>query len=215
MKYRHLFLFGGGPPFGKKLGRKFADHSLNNKGKIAILFVERDGWEEYMWKYTNVLQQNGINEFVYLPLSLDMTNDSINELVSCTGIIIGGGDTELYHKYIVDSSVGIHIKKQYEQGVPVAGFSAGALISPENCIIPPIDNADGKHLFLTGLGLIKDCVISVHFSKWKEEKNLKKALSKVGVSIGYGIDDEEGLYFKNEILSETEGENFYTFNHQN
>lgn len=93
----------------------------------------------------------------------------------------------------------------------MAGFSAGALISPENCVIPPIDNARKQHLFLTGLGLIKDCVISVHYSKWNEEENLKTAISKVEVSIGYGIDDEEGLYFKNGTFSESEGENFYIF----
>ncbi len=42
------------------------------------------------------------------------------------GIIIGGGETELYHKYIVDTEVGIHIKNLYKEGIPVAGFSAGA-----------------------------------------------------------------------------------------
>ena len=55
MKNRHLFLFGGSPPFGKKLGRKFADLTLNSKGRVAVLFVEREGWEAYMQKYTNVL----------------------------------------------------------------------------------------------------------------------------------------------------------------
>jgi cyanophycinase len=209
IKDRHLFLFGGSPPFGENLGKKFADNSLNDKGKVAVLFIERDGWEEYMHKYTNVLVENEVTNFVYLPLSPDI--NTLNGLISCTGIIIGGGETELYRKYIVDTEIGFHIKKRYEEGVPVAGFSAGALISPENCIIPLIDNVDGKHLFLTGLGLIKDCIISVHFSKWNGEENLKKALIKAEVSIGYGIDDGEGLYFKNDVLSETEGGNFYIF----
>lgn len=211
MENKHLFLFGGGPPFGKKLGRRFADLSLNNKGRVAVLFVEIEGWEAYMQKYTNVLEANGVTNFVYLPLSPDKINNTVNKLASCTGIIIGGGSTELYHKYIVETELSIHIKKMYEQGIPVAGFSAGALISPKNCVIQSIDKASDKHLFLTGLGLIKGCVISVHFSKWNEEENLKAALSKVKVSVGYGIDDGEGLYFKNEVLSETEGEKFYVF----
>lgn len=211
MKNRHLFLFGGSPPFSKKLGRKFAEHSLNNNAKVAILFVEREGWEEYMQKYMGELEQYGVTNFVYLPLSSDHSNNIVNQLVSCTGIIIGGGETELYHKYIVETAVGVHIKKLYEKGIPVAGFSAGALISPENCIIPPIDNSSGKHLYLTGLGLIKECVISVHFTKWNEEENLKIALSKFRASTGYGIDDEEGIYFINETLSESEGEKYHIF----
>lgn len=211
LKNRHLFLFGGSPPFSKKFGKKFADLSLSNKGKVAILFIERDGWEEYMQIYTSILEENNVKRFLYLPLTPNTDHATLQELSSCTGVIISGGETERYRNYIVDTPIGQRIKELYENGAPVAGFSAGALISPTNCVISPIDNPRNEHLFLNGLGLIKDCVISVHFSKWKEEENLKTALARVNASISYGIDDDEGLYFKNEILSETEGDNFYIF----
>lgn len=212
MNTRHLFLFGGSPPFGKDLGSKFANLSLNDKGKVAILFIERAGWREYMPKYTSVLEGDGLSNFMYLPLSPHPA-DSLKELSSCTGIIIGGGETELYRNYIVETALGHQIKRMYEEGIPVAGFSAGALISPEHCVISPIDNSHNKHLFLKGLGLIKDCIIRVHYSKWNEEKNLQAALTRLPVNIGYGIDDEAGLYFENESLAETEGK-FYTFKHE-
>ncbi|MEC5424737.1 Type 1 glutamine amidotransferase-like domain-containing protein [Virgibacillus sp. C22-A2] len=199
MRNTHLFLFGGSPPFSKKLGKKFTDLSLNKKGKVAILFIKRDGWEEYMQKYTCVLESYGLEDFVYLALSSN-PNLLLKELNSCTGIIISGGETELYHNYIVNTSIGKNVKKMYEQGMPVAGFSAGALISPEICVIPPIDNLKNEHLFLNGLGLIKDCVISVHYSKWNEEENLKTAISKENVPIGYGIDDDEVYILKMEFL---------------
>ncbi|QOR65071.1 Type 1 glutamine amidotransferase-like domain-containing protein [Cytobacillus suaedae] len=211
MKKRHLFLFGGSPPFTMNLGKTFAEVSLNSEGRVAILFLERDGWEKYMQKYTLVLEDNGIEEYVYLPLSSKPSNESLLELSSCSGIIIGGGDTELYREYIVDTLLGERIKELYHLGIPVAGFSAGALISPEYCVIPPIDNSQNKHLFLNGLGLIKNCVISVHFTKWNEEENIKTTLKKLNVPIGYGIDDNAGIYFQNEELSETEGANVYTF----
>ncbi|MBP2078802.1 hypothetical protein [Oceanobacillus polygoni] len=82
MANKHLFLFGGSPPFGKILGRKFADLPLNSKGKIAILFVERKGWKEYMRRYTNVLEANGVTNFFYLPLSLNQIAQNINVLLS-------------------------------------------------------------------------------------------------------------------------------------
>jgi cyanophycinase len=165
LKNKHLFLFGGSPPFGNNLGKRFADFSVNDKGKVGILFIERDGWKEYMKKYTCVLEANGLMDFVYLPLSSNPSNSTIEELRSCTGLIICGGETELYQCFVVNTPIGKHIKEMYVQGVPVAGFSAGALISPTICVIPPIDNSKNKHLFLEGLGLLKDCVISVHFSK--------------------------------------------------
>ncbi|WP_164670802.1 Type 1 glutamine amidotransferase-like domain-containing protein [Virgibacillus doumboii] len=208
---RHLFLFGGSPPFSTYFGKKFADYALNEKGKVAILFIERDGWREYMPKYTHILESNGVNNFLYLPLSPNPDKTILQQLASCTGIIIGGGDTELYRKYIVDTPLGEKIKEMYRRGVPVAGFSAGALISPEHCVIPPVDNAEKKHLFLKGLGLINDCVISVHFSKWNEEENLKAALAKLNAPVGYGIDDCAGLLFESEHLLETDGGKIYTF----
>lgn len=164
-----------------------------------------------MPKYTSVIEENGIDEFVYLPLSPNPEVKTLEVLTSCTGIIIGGGETELYRNYIVDTRIGKLIKELYQQGIPVAGFSAGALISPENCVIPPIDNSQNKHLFLKGLGLIKDCVISVHYTKWEEEENLKTALIKLNATIGYGIDDEAALYFVNESVFETEGGKFHKF----
>jgi cyanophycinase len=211
MKFRHLFLFGGGPPFTHELGRKFAN-LVTKKNKVAILFIERYGWQAYMPKYTSVLEQHGLTNFLYLPLSQTPSEASLEQLASCSGIIIGGGETELYRSYIVDTPIGKQVQKMYEEGIPVAGFSAGALICPKNCVIPPIDNAENKHLFLEGLGLIKDCVISVHFTKWNEEENLMKALSKTNVSVGYGIDDDSGLYFVNEILCSSEG-NTYMYEH--
>lgn len=209
MKSRHLFLFGGSPPFSKNFGEKFADISSKYEGKVAILFLEKDGWERYMPKYTCALEDKCINEFVYLPLGPKSKEKVLKGLASCNGIIICGGETEFYRNYIVDTEIGERIRELYFQGVPVAGFSAGALISPANCVIPPIDNSQNEHLFLNGLGLIKDCIISVHYSKWNEEENLKAALAKLNVTIGYGIDDGAGIYFENESVLEIEGEKVY------
>jgi len=204
---KHLFLFGGSPPFGPKLGKLFASYAQGPNGKVAILFLERDGWQHYMPRYTSILAKNKLTNFLFLALP---TSDSsmIEELRSCTGIIIGGGETINYHKEIIGTILGQLIKEMYDQVIPVAGFSAGALISPLHCIIPPIDNPFNKHLFLDGLGLLQEYVISVHYSRWNEEKNLKTAVDRLPVSGGIGIDDDEGLYFENETLINSEGNNY-------
>jgi cyanophycinase len=205
MNSRHLFLMGGSPPFGQRLGRMFTELACGADGKIAILFLVREGWEVYMNKYTSALIPNGARNFCYLPLSPDPAESFLQELMSCSGIIIGGGETENYRRYIVDSETGECIRRMYMNGIPVAGFSAGALIIPEHCIIPPIDTPKRQHLFLRGLGLIRDCAISVHFTKWNERENLKAAAGKANVATGYGIDDDAGIYFHNEIKTDNEG----------
>lgn len=198
MMDRHLFLFGGSPPFTEELAAEFADLALKARGKVALLCLERDGWETYMPKYTCMLADQGMEEFIYLTLSEHKTKEITDELSTCTGVIICGGDTELYQKYIVGMSIGNQIRNLYVRGIPIAGFSAGALLSPEHCVIPPIDNSKQEHLFLQGLGLITDCVVSVHYSKWNERSNLITAMKKTNSQRGYGIDDDSGVYFKNE-----------------
>ncbi|MFS0821882.1 Type 1 glutamine amidotransferase-like domain-containing protein [Bacillus sp. 1P02SD] len=204
MTETHLFLFGGGPPFTDKLGERFARFAGNKTAGVAILFLERPGWQEYMPSYTKVLEGNGVHDFYYFALSEKPTQKQLAHLETCSGIIIGGGVTELYRTYIVDTPVGETIRKMFIEGVPVAGFSAGTLVSCEHCVISPEDTLQQEQLYLPGLSLIKNCVISVHFSEWNEEKNLIEAVSKLNVP-GYGIDENSGIYFKNGQLFDHEG----------
>lgn len=209
MMERHLFLYGGSPPFGERFGKRFADLALPEQGKVAILFIPRDGWKQYMRIYTATLAAYGHSKFEYLPLTEDLEEENTNKLVNCSGIIISGGETEKYQERIVNTSIGKQINILYEQGVPVAGFSAGALLCPVHCIIPPIDNTRGKKLLLTGLGFLNDAVISVHYSKWQEENNLKTNVEELNVSVGYGLDDGTAAYFRDGKVEEIEGEGFY------
>ncbi|MFT4416419.1 Type 1 glutamine amidotransferase-like domain-containing protein [Fredinandcohnia humi] len=201
----HLFLFGGSPPFTKQLGKKFTKFAQKDQVKIAILFIERDGWQDYMPKYTSVLEANGTTNFVYLPLSPYPSPEIVRELETSTGIIISGGDTELYREYIVETTVGTTIKRLYDNGIPIAGFSAGALIAPEYCVVSPHDTLRKEQLFLKGLGLLEDYVLSVHYSTWNEEENLLKAINTTGVPKGFGIDEESGIYINNGRVVEIEG----------
>lgn len=123
MKNRHLFLFGGSPPFQAQSGKRFAHLALNEKGSVAILLIEREGWKEYMPKYTSVLEEYGVRQFEYFSLSLRWSVSSLNKLKTCTGIIICGGDTERYQHFIVDTPIGEQIKTMYKQGVPCRLFS--------------------------------------------------------------------------------------------
>jgi cyanophycinase len=144
------------------------------------------------------LKQQGLDNFVFLPLSLSPSATFLEELRTCSGIVIGGGDTERYQKYIMGSSIGHHIKTVYNEGIPVAGFSAGALVNMKNCVVESMNH----QLFLEGLDLLSECLIQVHFS---DEERLKSALIKTNTPIGYGISENSGIYFENEKLSLTEG----------
>lgn len=109
----------------------------------------------------------------------------------------------------MDTPISAAIKEGYESGVPVAGFSAGALISPEICIISPKDNERNEFQQRKGLGLITDVVIAVHFTQWDDENHLREAVTKYNEYINYGIDENTGIYLKNNQFEATEGFGVY------
>ncbi|MBS4196829.1 Type 1 glutamine amidotransferase-like domain-containing protein [Lederbergia citri] len=206
---KHLFLFGGGPPFTLNMAKLFVRKTSHSKEPISILFVERDGWEEYMPVYTQALEDLGINDFHYLPLPNIPIEQVIECLTKSSGIIIGGGDTNLYADYIVETEISNIIKERYKSGIPVAGFSAGALISLEQCIISPKDNAQNEFQQRKGLGLLSNVLIAVHFSEWKDEDHLRNAAVHFNGHVNYGIDESTGMYFLNGHLESTEGKGVY------
>ncbi|ASF41109.1 MULTISPECIES: Type 1 glutamine amidotransferase-like domain-containing protein [Halobacillus] len=198
----HLFLFGSGPPFTPNLGEKFK--RLAEGSKIAVLYIEREGSEDYLPLYTDCLSLSD-SEIYYLPLRNEYSSEDLAALKESDAVIIGGGDTVLYRRFIVETSVGEVVRNLFEEGKPLAGFSAGALISPEECVISPNDNDQEVQLFEKGLGILSDVVISAHYLEWEEEVNLKAAVQKTDVAKGYGIAENSGVYLKNGSLNDIEG----------
>ncbi|RDB32470.1 Type 1 glutamine amidotransferase-like domain-containing protein [Exiguobacterium sp. RIT594] len=206
MMDQQLFLFGGGPPFTPMLCEQFVS-CLDQSGPVALLYVPRpdSSWADYAPIYTNALTANGATDFFHFPLSARPAPEQLERLAGSAGIIISGGETERYQQFIVGTPIGTIIQERFQHGVPVAGFSAGALLTPNECRIPAIDQRDGKSLVLKGLGLLPDAVISVHYDTWQEETNLYEAFIKTESTFGYGLPERSGVYLKNGQLMQQEG----------
>lgn len=196
----HLFMFGSSPPLSEQLALKFS--RLINGGKVAVLYIEREGAEAYLPKYWKGINNSSI---YCMALKEKYGHDEIKTLKSCQGVIIGGGHTEAYRCYIVKTELGSILKELYDEGIPIAGFSAGALICPKICVISPNDNEKGSQLLQRGLGLVDDFIISAHYLEWNEEANLEKAIESTEASMGVGIAENAGIYLLNNKLTSTEG----------
>ncbi|WP_079528676.1 Type 1 glutamine amidotransferase-like domain-containing protein [Halobacillus hunanensis] len=218
MKDTHLFLFGGSPPMPDRMASQFVETLRNKRGTITVLYIEREGAEEYLPRYTLSLHSHApeLNIF-YLPLGTFYTEKQLDQLRASNGIIIGGGDTLAYRNYIVETEIAEIIRCQFQNGTPIAGFSAGALISPNNCVISPKDNPEEVTLYQQGLGLLMNAVLSAHYLKWEEQDQLKTIVAYTHVQVGYGIAEDSGIYFKNQRLTTIEGyvhiENYSTSGH--
>jgi len=205
---KHLFLFGGGSPFTSKLAKKFVE--LSTGGTIAILFL--DGGEPIIPRYTNLLEEFHHHDFIYIPLPSTPVEKAINLLNQSSGIIICGGDSIRYAENIVDTPISEAVRGAYLTGKPIAGFSAGALISPEVCVISARDSGHKEYYKRAGLGLLRDTLLAVHFTQWNEEDHLREITNDIPTTYNYGIDENTGLYFKNDNLQEIEGGDVYSIN---
>ncbi|MCR8644519.1 Type 1 glutamine amidotransferase-like domain-containing protein [Paenibacillus sp. N1-5-1-14] len=200
---KHLFFVGGGPnPYTPRLARKFAELVQAREGCVVILGVNSD-WEIFMARYSEPLVENGIDELrIHLiTLPTNEVDQVANLILQSAGVVIGGGDTNLYADYIVNTPIGNAIKQVYELGIPMSGFSAGALISPVTCVLSPKDNDKEEFQVREGLGLVDEVVIAVHFRQWEEENHLRQAVETCPNTVNYGIDENAGVYFLNGVLS--------------
>ncbi|MCP3027402.1 Type 1 glutamine amidotransferase-like domain-containing protein [Halobacillus sp. A5] len=203
---KHLFLMGGGPPMPGELAKIFA--GLAGEGTVVLLYIPRKGMriEEYSSVYTApVSSQSTHVQFSFVSIKESYPSSELNQLRKADGIMIGGGDTVRYQQGIVQTEAASIIRDLYAKGVPVAGFSAGALIAPETCVISPKDTKEGGPLYKGGLGLVKDVVVAAHYLSWKEEDHLKQAVHKAGVDAGYGIADQSGIYLTEQGMTAVEG----------
>lgn len=206
----HLFLFGGGSPFTDGFASKFAKISLTLGGPVSILFIDRHtDYQDYLSLITKPLQENGLNHFLYLPLPTTTIEIAKEKIEKSAGIIILGGDTNKYVNNIVETSLADPIRNRFRKGVPVVGFSAGALISLDPCIISPKDNIEREFQVRPGLGLVTDVQIAVHFSEWADKDHLYEVAKRYPDKENYGIDENTGLYLKNGQVERMEGKGVF------
>lgn len=126
----HLFLFGGGPPFTETFIRLFKKVMKNET--CVVLVIDRPGINQYKMNYVEGLNSVGVEcRFLTLP----SLQNVCAQLAECGGIVIGGGDTENYIAEVVHTPIGKGIQEQFKKGIPVAGFSAGAIIAMEKRFI--------------------------------------------------------------------------------
>lgn len=130
-----------------------------------------------------------------------------SDLAGAEGILVGGGLTPAYHAAIV-ATAGAAIRDAVTNGLPYAGFSAGAMIAPSRGIIGGWKLQQGESELVIcsedvsededdlavwdGLGLT-DLAIDVHASQYGTITRLMHAVRTGAVSAGFAIDEDTAL----------------------
>jgi len=114
------------------------------------------------------------------------------------GLLVGGGLTPAYHRVLQPHAVAIRVA--VTDGLPYAGFSAGAMIAPRRALlggwrlgstaVTHEDNAEDldQVTVVDGLALISSTV-EVHTSQWGTLSRLVAAIAAGEASSGIAVDE--------------------------
>lgn len=194
-----LFSLGGDAAF-EVTAWEFVPSAGGRGAQIALLLQGGREWERYVPRYVEPWLKLGIAGYrVIVPdeggkLNLERATATLRW---ATGIFIGGGHTPTYHRLYAMEPIRSVICERYDEGVPIAGMSAGALIAPEICVLQDEDSSEGTFRIEDGLGLMKEALVGVHFSERNALPTLLEAMSKTRTKTGWGIDEPACAVFEN------------------
>jgi cyanophycinase len=160
--------------------------------RIALLLQGGERWPQYVPHYSEPWVHRGVTSVQPVApgsdgmLDLDRTREILRW---ATGIFIGGGDTPRYHHLYAGGPIRALILERYEQGVPFAGVSAGAMVAMERCIFEAEETPDRTIQVVPGLDLVRDLVIEVHFTERNALPVMLEAMVQTRTKNGLGIDD--------------------------
>lgn len=190
-------LGGGNPPITEELLTMWYPAESEGPLNIVLLTLYRQNWESYVQnKY--LMPFKNIKNCHFRTVLGDRVDDTsiLKSIEQADLLIIGGGDTLLYHQTYCKEIIKKKILKEYHRGLPIIGLSAGAIIMGEHIVISPKDNPAGIPIIDRGIGIYDDFFIGVHFSKWKDRENLLQAKKKITHKKAFGIDDDAYIVFK-------------------
>jgi cyanophycinase len=178
-----------------------------------VLAQTRAGWEKHKSKITQPWLDRNVSRFA--PITPDDKNHALDQpsalaaLGDATGVFICGGHTPTYHRLYATEPIGTAIRNRYHAGIPVAGVSAGALISLEICHLPR-DETDADELqIVQGLCLARGFVIGVHFTRLNALPQVLAAMTRTGTGLGFGIDDSACVVCENGKFARALGESVF------
>ena len=210
--HTQLFLLGGSEDPFYAVAERLVPASGGKNGNIALLISGSPGWEEYVSHYTAPWVKCGIGHYeVIVPNELGLIDhDSVIPIIKhATGIFIGGGHTQIYQSLFATDPLRQVLHEQYDKGIPFAGLSAGALLTPTICAIPPSDTGNTKVAITPGLGFLSDMILGVHFSECNALPYVLDAMTITKTVNGIGIDEATCIVMHDGKIADIFGGNAY------
>ncbi|SFB99254.1 Peptidase E [Bacillus sp. OV322] len=198
---RQIIALGGGgfsmEPENLLLDRYIVAQVKQNSPKVCFVPTasgDQTNYIERFYKAFKNLPCQPSHLSLFEPEFTDLENYVLEQDV----IYVGGGNTRnmlvLWKEWELDTI----LKKAYENGVILAGLSAGSICWFEEGLTDPLNAPLYK---LDGLGLLKGSNCPHYDGESKRKPSYHQLILEGKIKGGYGADDGAALHFKNETLS--------------
>ena len=195
---RQIIALGGGgfsmEPDNLSLDHYILQQTLKSRPKVCFVATASGDADGYVLGFYQAFSQLECQPS-HLSLFKLPTADLESFICEKDVIYVGGGNTRsmlaLWREWGLDQI----FRKAYEQGVVLAGISAGANCWFEQCTT---DSVPGELRVLAGLGFLKGS-FSPHYDGEAERRpTLHRLLAKGEIGAGFGVDNSAALHFVDE-----------------
>lgn len=201
---KKIFLGGGGGELDSvELDTRFVSELDRSKPLIYIPVAAKE--EKYQ-----ASQQWFVSTFSALGVYLIETRIDLNQELHAdgiAGIYIGGGNTLTLMNKLRDSAFDVALRKLIEQGVPVYGGSAGAIVLGKDTRTSPEGKNQTADTALA-MNLLHGHAVYCHFGS---SDDVQAAQKELGLPI-IALSERTGAYLQDETLEAVGFESVWIFN---
>lgn len=175
--------------------RRFRDLCGGEHARIAVLGTATRLPTEVGEGYLTAFRALGVEEVVFLPLASRAeanAAETIETLEGVDGVFFTGGAQRRITAIVSGTRVERWLHEKVEQGLVIAGTSAGAAMMSSTMILGDADTTSIVALG-PGLGFLPGTVIDMHLSERRRLPRLLAAVARLPQHLGIGIDENTAL----------------------
>lgn len=198
-----------------KILKRFVQESGGRESRITVLTAATEYPLQVGTEYHSLFLELGAQEVQVLDV-LDRTQANRQGIEKgfekSTGVFFTGGDQLRITGLLGGTLLGRMLEQLYEQGVIIAGTSAGASVMSDTMIVGG-EAGTAKKDTLTmapGLGLLRSVVIDQHFAQRGRIGRLLSAISQNPYVLGVGIDEDTAILVQSDARFSVVGTNTVT-----
>jgi cyanophycinase len=179
--------------------REFIRRAGGRDAKIAIMTVATSSPEEVGSDYQDLFEKLGANQVEIVDTEeREDASDSRNlEVIEdSTGVFFTGGDQARITEILKNTEIDDLLHQKFEQGLVIAGTSAGAAMMPDIMIVEGEGETNPRLDTVTlepGMGFLSQVAIDQHFSQRSRLGRLVSALIQQPGVLGFGIDENTAI----------------------